>query len=353
MPQLARPAIAAAVAVMQANAPAMMLAKLPAMQLSKPPAKTLAVLSAMMLALSLALTPLPARAAPRGAEPVRVAAAEAESLVAAYATDRADTEKSLRESRTSYLAAVARKDFEDKPSLVLGRDAACDLRVDDPELAARHLRVTVVGDSFRVEAVDDTATFRPRGGEPARVAMLAPGFVSVGRFTVRLSHQRFPALIVFDPKSPDLARYHGLEWYAPDLAYRFVLPLTPDPRADTTLIQSTRGNSRRAVLAGWFDLRVRGKSVRLEAHRLLEPGVDEHSVSIFFRDATTGRETYGVGRYLDPERLPDGRWLVDFNYAYNPACAVSPHYNCPIPSKANALKLAIEAGEKDSHYTAH
>lgn len=306
-----------------------------------------------LAAAALLLLSLSAAAAPRGADPVRLTSAEAESLRAAYATDRSDTEKSLRESPTSYLAAVARKDFEDKPSLVLGRDAGCDLRVDDPEFAARHLRVTVVGDSFRVEALDDTATFRPRGGAPQRAAMLAPGFVNVGRFTVRLSHQRFPALIVFDPKSADFARYHGLDWYAPDLAYRFVLPLTPDRQADTTIIMSTRGNARRAVLAGWFDLRVQGKAVRLEAHRLLEPGVDEQSVSIFFRDATTGRETYGVGRYLDPEKLPDGRWLVDFNYAYNPACAVSPHYNCPIPSKANTLKLAIEAGEKDSHYLAH
>ena len=57
-----------------------------------------------------------------------------------------------------------------------------------------------------------------------------------------------------------------------------------------------------------------------------------------------------MGRYLDPEPLPNGTWLVDFNNAYNPACATSPYYNCPIPSKANTLKVAIRAGEKDSHY---
>jgi uncharacterized protein (DUF1684 family) len=304
----------------------------------------------VIAAIGLATLLLPAAAAPRGAEPVRVSAAEAESLRAAYQKDRDDTGNWLRESLTSYLAAISRKDFEDKPSLVVGRSASCDLRVDDPEFAPHHLRVTVAGDSFRVEALDDTATFRPRGSSPTRAATLGPSTLSVGRFTLRLSHQRFPALILFDPKSPDLARYKGLDWYAPDLAYRFVLPLTPSPKADTAIIQSTRGHARRAVLAGWFDVRVQGKSVRLEAHRLLEPGVDEESVSIFFRDATTGRETYSVGRYLDPERLPDGRWVVDFNNAYNPACAVSPHYNCPIPSKANALKVAIRAGEKDSHY---
>jgi hypothetical protein len=288
--------------------------------------------------------------APAGVGPAAVVrSSEADSLRAAYQKDREDTEKSLREGATSYLAAVGRTDFEEKTSLVVGRAPDCDLRLDDPELAAHHLRVTVAGDSFHVQALDDTAHFALRG-ETVREARLGPGAVRVGRYTIRLSHQRFPALIVFDPKSPHFAHYHGLQWYAADLDYRFLAPLTTDPTPDTTIIMSTRGNARRAVRAGWFDLRVKGKPVRLEAHRLLEPGVDESSVSIFFRDATTGRETYEVGRYLDPEKLPDGRWLVDFNNAYNPACATSPHYNCPIPSKANALKIAIRAGEKDSHY---
>jgi uncharacterized protein (DUF1684 family) len=285
-----------------------------------------------------------------GVAPVNVAPDSAKSIIAAYENDRTETEKQLKEGATSYLAAVARTDFADKAALVLGRAVDCDLKVDDPELAAHHLRVTVVGDSFRVEAMDDTAHFRVRG-EALRATTLAPGFVRVGRYSVRLSHQRFPALIVFDPKSPRFADYHGLAWYPPALEYRFVAPLTPNPKADTTIIMSTRGNARRAVLAGWFDLAVNGKPVRLEAHRLLEPGVDEKSVSIFFRDATTGSETYSVGRYLDPEPLPNGTWLVDFNNCYNPACATSPYYNCPIPSKANTLKVAIRAGEKDSHYS--
>lgn len=294
---------------------------------------------------------VPARtAAAKPVPPVRVTAAEADSLRAAYAKDRTDTDRDLREGATSYLAAVARTDFGEKNALVLGRAADCDLRIDDPELAAHHLRVTVAGDSFAVEAIDDTAHFTVRG-EMLREARLAPTFLRVGRFTVRLSHQGFPALILFDPRSPHFADYHGLDWYAPDLGYRFVAPLTPNPRADTTIIMSTRGNARRAVLAGWFELAVQGQAVRLEAHRLLEPGVGEKSVSVFFRDATTGHETYGVGRYIDPERLPDGRWVVDFNSAYNPACATSPYYNCPIPSKANTLKVAIRAGEKDPHYT--
>jgi uncharacterized protein (DUF1684 family) len=295
------------------------------------------------------VTPFRAQAA-KGVGPVTVAPAASATIIAAYEKDRAETEQHLRESPTSYLAAVARTDFGDKTTLVLGSAADCDLRIDDPDLAAHHLRVTVVGDSFRVEASDEA----PFGvdGKWMTAATLPPRQIRVGsRFMVRLSHQRFPALIVFDPQSPHFKAYHGLAWYPPDFAYRFVAPLTPNPKADTTIIMSTRGNARRAVLAGWFDLAVKGKPVRLEAHRLLEPGVDEKSVSIFFRDATTGGETYSVGRYIDPERLPNGHWLIDFNNAYNPACATSPYYNCPIPSKANNLKVAIKAGEKDSHYS--
>lgn len=289
----------------------------------------------------------PVQAAPRPTPPLPTpTGVTADSLRAAYTRDRAETQESLRTSATSYLAAIARTDFEDRPALVLGRAEDADLRVDDPAIAPRHLRVTVVGDSFHVEALGDTATFRLGRDERVREATVPPSFVRVGRFTVRLSHQRFPALIVFDPQSPHFASAHGLDWYPVDFAYRFVAPLTPNPSADTTIIMSTRGNARRAVLAGWFDLLVKGKPVRLEAHRLLEPGVDEHSVSLFFRDATTGHTTYHVGRYVDPERLPDGRWVIDFNNAYNPACATSPYYNCPIPSKANTLRIAIEAGQR-------
>jgi uncharacterized protein len=303
-----------------------------------------------VIALLLTVATVDAARAAKGVGPMKVAAAAADSIRAGYEKDRADTEQHLRESPTSYLAAVARTDFGEKTTLVLGSAADCDLKIDDPDLAAHHLRVTVVGDSFRVEAPDENALFGV-GGKWVTFATVPPSTIKVGRFTVRLSHQRFPALIVFDPNSPHFKDYHGLAWYPPDLGYRFEAPLTPNPKSDTTIIMSTRGNARRAVLAGWFDLSVKGKPVRLEAHRLLEPGVDEKSVSIFFRDATTGNETYSVGRYIDPERLSNGHWLVDFNNAYNPACATSPYYNCPIPSKANNLKLAIKAGEKDSHYS--
>jgi uncharacterized protein (DUF1684 family) len=240
-------------------------------------------------------------------------------------------------------------DFGERPSLKLGREAGNDARLDDPANAARHLRVTVDGDSFRVEALDEKAVFRVRE-EEKRAAKVAPSSIRVGRYLVRLSHQRFPALIVFDPESPRFKEYKGIEYFPVDLAYRYELPLSPNPDPDSLVILSTRGNRRMAVRVGWFDFLVGDAVCRLEAVRLLEPGVGEDDFSVLFNDATNGKESYGLGRYVEAKKLESGRYILDFNDAYSPACAFSDHYNCPIPPKSNTLPVAIRAGEKDSHY---
>lgn len=67
-----------------------------------------------------------------------------------------------------------------------------------------------------------------------------------------------------------------------------------------------------------------------------------------FKDATTGNTTYSAGRYLDFKAgdIKDGKLVIDFNKAYNPYCAFTQGFNCPIPPRENTLKLAIAAGEK-------
>lgn len=288
-------------------------------------------------------------AAPGPARPVVLTAAERARILSQLATARTESEAWLKSDITSYLATVARHDFEQRTVLTVGRAAGNDVRIDDPAFAAHHLKVTVDGDRFRVQAIDAGAHFSLKGTD-TRDAVLAPGAVGVGRFQLRLSHQRYPAIIVFDPSSPRFALYKGLAYFEPNLALRFELPLTANPTPETVMILSTRGNARRAAKVGWFDLLVEGKPVRLQAVRLLEPGVDEQSLSVFFRDATSGHESYALGRYVDATPLPGGRYLLDFNNAYNPACAFSDHYNCPIPPRENVLSVAIRAGEMDSQY---
>ena len=283
------------------------------------------------------------------AAPVKLAPAAADSVIQAIQKDRADTEKWLRDSPTSYLATIQRVDFGNQALLTVGRSSDNDVRLNAEGIADRHLQVSVTESQFEIEALDAPARFKVEGRE-VREATVGPSSIGVGRFLIRLSHQGFPALIVFDPKSPRFSTYKGLEYFPPDLSYRYLVKLTRKARPDTVVILSTRGNRRRALRVGWFDFKVGKTPCRLEVTRLLEPGVGENDLSVFFRDATTGKESYEVGRYVDPKLQPDGRYLLDFNLAYNPACAFSDHYNCPIPNRANALKVAIRAGEKDSHY---
>ena len=274
---------------------------------------------------------------------------QSDSLLRFYTKDRTETEDWLRSSPTSYFATVLRRDFGEESSLTVGSAPENEVRLEDPGVKPHHLNVTVTGDSFHVEAMDPGATFAAKEETLLTAATLAPGSVRVGRYTLRLSHQRFPAIIVFDPQSPRYREYKGVPYFPADLAYRIVAPLTPNPKPDTTVILSTRGSRRRAVRTGWFDFDVNGTRARLEATRLLEPGVGEEDFSIFFTDSTTGKESYKVGRYLEAEKLPDGRYVLDFNRAYNPACAYSEHYNCPIPPRENRLGIAIRAGEMDPH----
>ncbi len=298
------------------------------------------------------LVPTPKAAAKRAPDvkrPAGMGALQADTLLASYAKDRAETREWLKSKPTSYLATISRKDFDGRPSLTVGSAATSDVRIQDPEIKPSHLRVTVVGDSFRVETLDPAARFKSKDVEMT-AATLPPSGIKVGRYTLRLSHQRFPGIIVFDPKSPRFKLYKGIKYFPPDLSYHIVAALTPNANPDTTIILSTRGNQRRAIRMGWFDFKVNGRDCRLEVTRLLEPGVGEQDFGIFFTDATTGKASYKVGRYLDTERLPDGRYVLDFNKAYNPACAYSEHYNCPIPPRANRLAVAIRAGEMDAHY---
>lgn len=66
-----------------------------------------------------------------------------------------------------------------------------------------------------------------------------------------------------------------------------------------------------------------------------------------FKDLTNGKESYGGGRYLDlrMNQIEGDKIFLDFNKAYNPYCAFSAGYSCPIPPKENQLKIAIQAGE--------
>jgi uncharacterized protein (DUF1684 family) len=73
---------------------------------------------------------------------------------------------------------------------------------------------------------------------------------------------------------------------------------------------------------------------------------NEHGYFLPFADSLAGVETYGAGRYLEPERTEQGLLHINFNLAYNPYCAYNEVYSCPITPAENRIKVPIRAGEK-------
>ena len=118
---------------------------------------------------------------------------------------------------------------------------------------------------------------------------------------------------------------------------------------DEPLFEMTTNTGEQRFYRRWgrFTFLVDGEKAALTVYS--DPSGQE--LFLPFRDATSGKETYGAGRYMDNHRpglrvLPDGRLEVDFNYAYNPYCAYSEYYSCPLPPRENWLTVPIRAGEK-------
>ena len=142
--------------------------------------------------------------------------------------------------------------------------------------------------------------------------------------------------------------FNGLNYYPPDPDYRFELQLHEHQEKETIKIKDTQGNEREFVRWGEFSFRIGDTDCKLQAYK---GSPEEERLFVPFRDTTSGKETYGAGRYLDFEtgrhQTSEGKWIIDFNDAYNPWCAYSKDYACPFTPPENWLKMPIYAGEKD------
>jgi uncharacterized protein (DUF1684 family) len=145
-------------------------------------------------------------------------------------------------------------------------------------------------------------------------------------------------------KQPDFA---GLNYYPKSSDYYFELPLHEHEEKEIVVVATTTEGEREYLRWGEFRFEVDGHEETLQAYRRSE---NDPGLWVPFRDETSGNETYGAGRYLDlhadEDRLDGDRWVVDFNLAYNPFCAYSERYECPMVPTENWLDVRIEAGEK-------
>lgn len=135
--------------------------------------------------------------------------------------------------------------------------------------------------------------------------------------------------------------FDGLKYFEPDEALELVLTIEPDD-GGTVEVQTSDGATRHYTRAGVVSFEVNGTETQLT---LFTAG-GSPGYFLPFRDATSGNASYGAGRYLDLDDAVDGKVEVDFNMAYNPYCAYSDEYSCPLPPGENWLTVPIRAGEK-------
>lgn len=146
----------------------------------------------------------------------------------------------------------------------------------------------------------------------------------------------------------DQTRFRGLIYYDLDPDYRFELELHEHRDKKVQQIQDSGGNARNLLQFGEFRIKIGNEECILQAYKI---NPQDERLFIPFKDITNAKETYGAGRYLDlhyeRDYTPEGRWILDFNRAYNPWCAYSKDYLCPFVPAENWLKVAIYAGEKN------
>jgi uncharacterized protein (DUF1684 family) len=149
---------------------------------------------------------------------------------------------------------------------------------------------------------------------------------------------------------PQQIRFSELVYYAGDSNYRVVAEVEKIPTQDTIKMEDTRGAPMEYIRFARLHFRLKNTACILTAYkqlRLVKEGNDDGTLFLPFFDPTNGKGSHEGGRYIDLSYKGGKEVTVDFNKAYNPYCAYTDNYSCPIPPLENKLSVAVEAGEKE------
>ena len=143
-----------------------------------------------------------------------------------------------------------------------------------------------------------------------------------------------------------------LDFFPPKIEYRLEARFERTPEAAPFELPTYSGQKRDYVQFGTLKFEFQGQAQTLNIYqnlRLVKDSTYRDHLFLPFKDLTNGESTYGGGRYLDFKQgdIQNGILILDFNKCYNPWCAFSDGYNCPVPPVPNHLEIAIEAGERN------
>jgi len=205
------------------------------------------------------------------------------------------------------------------------------------------------GDKLRFVSESDQVTI---GDEMLQQSELVvdvagePTLVASGNVSFYVIFRESYALRVKDSQAPALVNFKGVDSFPIEEAWRINGRFVRADEDTAIEISNVLGQVSEMPVFGTFEFDRDGKT-----HRLLAIGdINSRDLWFIFADRTSGRGTYGAGRFLYSDGMPaDGRLVVDFNKAYNPPCAFNPYSTCPLPPQENRLDLKVTAGEKDFH----
>ncbi|MGD0250457.1 MAG: DUF1684 domain-containing protein [Thermoplasmata archaeon] len=149
------------------------------------------------------------------------------------------------------------------------------------------------------------------------------------------------------PESPFIAGrvpFHELRYFPPEPRFRVKASLERVPNPEEAFLRTNRDNQAVMRYLGDLVFSVGSRKLRLKVYHAGE-GVGT-SVFVPFRDSTSGRESYGPGRYLTLELNESDEYELDFNRAFNPYCAYTDEFECGFPPSENDLPVPIRAGER-------
>jgi len=152
--------------------------------------------------------------------------------------------------------------------------------------------------------------------------------------------------IVFDKQREEMKAFEHLFYFPPEPAFAVHAELVPFEEPEVLEVPTSRDLKKTFYRYSTLRFRLEGEDQELTALKYALEGEGSKELFIPFRDATSGQQTYGAGRFLEIEEPAERFFVLDFNRAFNPLCNYSPAYNCALPPRDNRLDLPILAGEK-------
>jgi uncharacterized protein (DUF1684 family) len=158
-------------------------------------------------------------------------------------------------------------------------------------------------------------------------------------------------------KPEDISSFKGLIYFPEDKNFVVTAKLEKSADEKIFMMPTSSGTSRKYIKYGVLKFSLGGADYVLNAYQseallLNEKSPYKNLLFIPFKDLTSGKDTYGGGRYLNIYKPEADEAILNFNLAYNPSCAYgSDQFACPLPPKENFLQAEIKAGEKTFEYS--